>query len=47
MGWPAIAARIEAELGEVIPATTLARTCGLASETSSEIGASEPVRNAG
>jgi DNA invertase Pin-like site-specific DNA recombinase len=46
MGWPAVAARIGIELGETIPAATLARACAVASKTATESGESTPARNA-
>lgn len=43
MGWPSVAARVKAELGETVAPATLAR---LASKTSSETPASKPPEDA-
>lgn len=46
MGWPAVAARIASDLGETYAAATLARVCGVASKTSSEIAGSTAAEDA-
>jgi hypothetical protein len=44
MGWPAVAARVRKELGEVVAPATLARL--VASKTVTEIGPAEAAPNA-